>query len=184
MDSNVLRLLHDRHASRAIATKAVPEEIVDDLVEAVRLAPSCYNRQPWRYIFITGVEGLKKGRAALSGGNAVWAARAPLLIAGYSRKSDDCVTSDGRAYYQFDLGLSVMNLMLAATEHGLTARPMAGFDAAAISEAFALGDEDEPLVMIAVGYPDKDESALPEDKRGRGSEPRVRKAAEEIVRRV
>lgn len=184
MESSVLDLLIKRHASRAIATRAIPEEVVAELVEAARLAPSCYNRQPWRYIFMTGATSLASGRAVLSGGNAVWASRAPLLIAAYSRKKDDCVTSDGRAYYQFDLGLSVMSLMLAATERGLTARPMAGFDTAAASEAFALEEEDELLVIIAVGYPDEDESYLPEDKRGRDRQPRVRKDPGEIVRRL
>lgn len=184
MDSTILRLLQDRHASRAIATTAVPEEIVAELVEAARMAPSCYNRQPWRYIFLTGEAVLAAGRAALSGGNAVWASRAPLLIIAYSRRRDDCVTGDGRAYYQFDMGLSVMSLMLMATERGLTARPMAGFDVVAIKVAFSLEAEDEPLVMIAVGYPDDDESYLPEDKRGRDNQPRVRKGAGEIVRRA
>lgn len=184
MENSVLDLLTKRHASRAIATRAIPDEVVGELVEAARLAPSCYNRQPWRYIFITGETSLAIGRAALSGGNAVWASRAPLLIAAYSRKEDDCVTSDGRAYHQFDLGLSVMSLMLAATERGLTARPMAGFDVVAVREAFALEEDDEPLVMIAVGYPDEDESYLPEEKRGRDRQPRVRKDAGEIVRRL
>ncbi|MHB1382323.1 MAG: nitroreductase family protein [Thermoleophilia bacterium] len=183
MDSSIIDLLYKRHASRAIATQAIPEEVVAELVEAARLAPSCYNRQPWRYIFMTTDAALALGRAALSGGNAVWASRAPLLIAAYSRKKDDCVTSDGRAYHQFDLGISVMSLMLMATERGLTARPMAGFDAAAVRGAFALKEEDEPLVMIAVGYPDEDESYLPEDKQGRDRQPRVRKDAGEIVRR-
>lgn len=184
MESDVLRLLNARHASRAIAATRIPEAAVDELIEAARLAPSCFNRQPWRFIFMTGEEALAKGRAVLSGGNAVWAGRAPLLIAAYSRASDDCVMGDGREYHQFDLGLSVMNLMLMATERGLTARPMAGFDAEAVREAFGLDREDEPLVMIAVGYQDEDESYLPEGKRGRGDQPRVRKEADEIVRRL
>ena len=106
-----------------------------------------------------------------------------MLIAGYSRKDDDCVIKDGRAYYQFDLGLSVMNLILLATERGLTARPMAGFEPDVVRDAFDLDEADEPLVMIAVGYPDDDESYLPEGKQGLGSKPRERKAKEDIVRR-
>ena len=183
-DNTVIRLLNQRYASRAISTEAIPEAVVGELVEAARLAPSCYNRQPWRYIFMTGEEALAKGRAALSGGNAVWGQRAPLLIAAYARKSNDCITGDGRSYYQFDLGLSVMNLMLAATERGLTARPVAGFDPAVIRESFALEEEDQPLIMVVVGFPDDDESYLPEDKRGRGLKPRARKTAGEIVRRI
>lgn len=184
MESELLRLLARRHASRAIDATPIPGSVIDELVEAARLAPSCFNHQPWRYIFMNSEEALASGRAALAGGNAVWADRAPLLIAVYSRASDDCIMGDGREYHQFDVGLSVMSLMLMATERELTARPLAGFDPEVIREAFGLDDEDEPLVMIAVGYQDDDESYLPENKRGRGSKPRERKAADAIVRRV
>ena len=184
MDSSVLKLLRDRHASRAISTRPISNEIVDELVEAARLAPSCFNNQPWRYIFMRSDSALAVGREALSAGNATWATRAPLLIACLTRKSDDCVIKDDRAYHQFDLGLSVMNIMLLATERGLTARPMAGFKPEAIRSGFDLGDDDEPFLMLAVGYPDDDESFLPEGKRGMGDKPRSRKQADEIVRIV
>lgn len=184
MESTVIGLLKNRHASRAISTRAIPADIVDELAEAARLTPSCFNKQPWRYIFMTGDDALAKGREMLTGANAVWASRAPLLIAAYSRKDDDCVTQDGRAYYQFDLGMSVMNVMLMATERGLTARPMAGFDPSGIINAFGLGEENEPLVMIAVGYPDEDESHLPEKMQGLGGKPRVRKDPGEIVNKL
>ena len=36
----------------------------------------------------------------------------PLLVVGHVRREDDCVSSDGRAFYQFDLGMAVMNLRL------------------------------------------------------------------------
>jgi nitroreductase len=184
MESTVIKLLKNRHASRAISSRPIPAEVVDELAEAARLAPSCYNKQPWRYIFMTGDEALVKGRGVLSGPNAAWASRAPLLIAAYARKDDDCVTPDGRAYYQFDLGMSVMNLMLMATERGLTARPMAGFDPAGVTNAFDLGEENEPLVMIAVGYPDENEGHLPRQMQGLGGKPRVRKDLGEIVKRL
>jgi nitroreductase len=182
MESHVLQLLARRHASRAIAPRPIDPAIIDELVDAARLAPSCFNKQPWRFLVLVGDEALAKGRAALSASNAVWAARAPVLIATYARRDDDCVLKDGRAYYHFDTGLAVMNLMLAATERGLTARPMAGFRPAALKEAFALADADEPVVMLAVGYPDDDESHLPEEKRGLDAAPRARKAAGEIAR--
>ena len=184
MDSTVIKLLQNRHASRAIATKPIPGEIIDELAEAARLTPSCYNKQPWRYIFMTGDEALTKGRGLLTGSNTAWATRAPLLIAAYAREEDDCVVPDGRAYYQFDLGMSVMNLMLMATERGLTARPMAGFDPAGTRDAFDLDENDEPLVMVAVGYPDDDEGHVPEQMRGLGGKPRVRKDVSDIVKRL
>lgn len=177
----ILELLHKRYATRAISSTALPREILDDLAEAARLTPSCYNKQPWRFLFVTSEAGRNKTVAALSPGNRPWAGRAPLLIVAFARAADDCQLPDGRQYYQFDLGMAVMNLILAATEHDLVARPMAGFDPAAVRRAFGLADADEPLVILAVGRPSEDESHLPERYKGLDRNLRERKPVGEIV---
>ena len=182
--SKVIEFLKTRKASRAIETRELPGDVVHDLIEAARLAPSCFNNQPWRFLFLEGHDALVKGREALSEGNRLWASRAPLLVVGYSRRQDDCLPKDGRQYHEFDLGLACANLMLAATEHGLTCRPMAGFDPAAVRRSFDLADDQCPLVMLAVGYESEDESFLPKEKRGLGKLPRTRKGAGESVKRL
>lgn len=182
MANPIIHLLNRRHASRAIDTKPLPESVVAEIAEAARLTPSCFNKQPWRFLFLTSEEGLEKGREALSGANGKWANRAPLLIVGYSRKEDDCVIDDGRAYHQFDLGMSVMNLMLSATHHDLVARPMAGFSPAKIKELFDLSAQEEPLIMIAVGYKSSDDSHVSDAYKEIAKKPRTRKSVEEIIK--
>ncbi len=184
MASKLIELLKARSASRAIETRKIPDEVVRGLIDAARLAPSCFNNQPWRFLFLEGHDALVKGREALSEGNRLWASRAPLLIVAYSRREDDCLPKDGRQYHEFDLGMACMNLMLAATEHGLTCRPMAGFDPAALRESFSLAEDDKPLVMFAVGYGSADEGFLPKEKQGLGKLPRTRKGVGEIVKRL
>jgi nitroreductase len=181
MHNSVLELLRDRHATRSIDPLPLTREVIDDLVEAARLTPSCYNNQPWRFLFLIRPEDREAGVAALTPGNRVWAERAPLLVVGHVRREDDCISGDGRTYYQFDLGLAVMNLMLSATAHGLVARPMAGFEPPEVQRAFGLPDDAEPLVMVAVGWPATDEGHLPEALRGKGQQPRERVDAGAIV---
>ncbi|MBN1655793.1 MAG: nitroreductase family protein [Deltaproteobacteria bacterium] len=184
MNNPIVDLLNKRHASRAIDTKPLAEKVVAEMAEAVRLTPSCYNKQPWRFLFLTSKEGLEKGRQALTGPNLKWASTAPLLIVGYSRKEDDCVLNDGRAYHEFDLGMSAMNLMLSATHHDLVARPMAGFDPTKVRELFGLSPEEEPLVMIAVGNKASDDSHVPDSYKQIAQQPRSRKPVEEIIKRL
>lgn len=181
--SQIIDLLNNRLATRSISSESLPPQIVDELIEAARLTPSCFNNQPWRYLFISGQEALAKGRETLATGNQAWAARAPLLIIGYTRVDDDCVIKD-RAYHQFDLGLSVMNIILAATEHGLVARPMAGFSPSGARKAFGLATIDQPFVAIAVGKPSTEEDHLPDRYRGIQDKARERKPADEIVTRL
>ncbi|MFH1010120.1 MAG: nitroreductase family protein [bacterium] len=184
MDNPILSLLRARKATRAISQESLPENVIAELIEAVRLTPSCYNNQPWRFLFLESPDALAKGHEALSSGNRVWASRAPLLVVGYSRRDDDCVLPDGRAYHEFDLGLSVMNLMLAATHHDLVARPMAGFEPEKIKQLFELDADAEPLVMIAIGRPSDDESHLPDRYKDMDKKPRQRKEVLEIVKRL
>lgn len=182
-NSKTVQILKDRHATRSISEEKLDEKIISDILEAARLAPSCYNKQPWRYLVLESEEAREKGSLVLSDGNRPWASRAPLLIIGYSQEKNDCVLP-GRLYHQFDLGLSVMNLMLAATEHDLVARPMAGFDPDKARELFALEAEDQPLVMLAIGKPAEDEAHLADHYKGLKDQPRERKATEEIARRL
>ena len=129
-------------------------------------------------------EALDKGRQTLAKANRIWASRAPLLVVGYSRREDDCVLGDGRAYHQFDLGMSVMNMILAATRHRLLARPMAGFDPSGVRGLFGLNEEDEPLVIVAFGYPSADDGHLPERYRSMDKKTRERKEASAIAVRL
>jgi nitroreductase len=182
MKFRIIELLKLRKATRAISPEPLPDKTIDALIEAARLTPSCYNNQPWRYIFMRSPDALEKGRSALSEGNRVWADKAPLLVAVYSKPEDDCVIKDGRAYHQFDVGMSVMNLMLAATELGLVARPIAGYDPVKIKQLYSLADADQVICMIVIGKPAADDSYLPEKIRSYDKKPRERKPAADIAK--
>ena len=184
MNNPIIELLRARKAGRSISREPLPENIITELIESVRLTPSCYNNQPWRFLFLESSEALAKGHDALTAGNRAWAARAPLLVIGYSRREDDCIIPDGRAYHEFDLGMSVMNMMLAATVRNLVARPMAGFNPGKIKELFKLSPDTQPLVMLAIGLPSDDESHLPDRYKGADKKPRERKEASEIIQRL
>lgn len=178
--NEVINLLQKRHATRSISSKALGENVIDILAEAARLTPSCYNKQPWHFLFLLSKEALQNGSQLLAEGNHAWASRAPLLVLAWTKQEDDCVLDD-RVYHQFDLGLSVMNIMLAATAQNLVARPMAGFDAKAAKEMFSLDEDAQPLVMLAIGEPASDTDHLPEHVKNADKQPRQRKAVSEIV---
>lgn len=178
----VLDLLNKRRSTRAIKTVPMPIGFLETLAEAARMGPSCANNQPWRFLFCADEASRTKAAEALTGGNVAWAPRAPLLVIGYANKENDCQSSHDRNYYQFDLGMSVMNIMLCATAMGLVARPMAGFKPEVLRENFEFAEGDEPLIMLAIGYPAHDESHVPEKFQGIEEKPKVRKPVEEVVK--
>lgn len=147
---DVLAAIKARRAYRSLEPVAITAGLIRDLAEAAALAPSCFNQQPWRYIFVDDPEGLGKMHQALSRGNE-WARRSSLIIAVAGRREDDCTMKDGREYFLFDTGLSCAGLILRATELGLVAHPIAGFDPILVKEALEIPAEMTAIALIVVG---------------------------------
>ncbi len=171
--TQILKILSVRKATRAFSSTKLSEEIINQLMEAARLSASCFNNQPWRFLFLTEESALEKGRYALSKGNS-WAKAVPLLVVGFTKPELDCQLPDGREYYQFDLGMAVQNILLQATELNLVARPMAGFSPDIIRQEFDIPKEFEITIMIAIGF-EGDINDLDEKLQAKLREPRKRK---------
>ena len=49
---NVWEAINERRSIRKFAPESVPEAMVEQMLEAARLAPSASNRQPWRFLVV------------------------------------------------------------------------------------------------------------------------------------
>ncbi|HEX9906879.1 MAG TPA: nitroreductase family protein [Thermoplasmata archaeon] len=155
----VSEAIRKRRARRAIDTRPVEDDKVEALVEAVRLSASCFNNQPWRIVLCKGHESLEAIKGALSKGNQ-WATRAPLILVVAAKDPDDCKLSDRRDYYLFSVGLSIGQLELRATELGLIAHPIAGYDPLKAKEILGIPPEYVIITLVIVAYPSDDQSLL------------------------
>lgn len=138
-----------RRATRSLAPAAITSDLVRDLASHARLAPSCSNNQPWRFVFVFDPERLEAMKPVFNRGNR-WCQAASLMIAVFSRKEDDGVIGD-REYHLFDTGLAVGFLILRATELGLIAHPIAGYDPDMTREVLGIPDEYQVITIILVG---------------------------------
>jgi nitroreductase len=150
-----------RRATRALDEKPVSDGLISELIGAMRLSPSCNNNQPWRVVVARDQASLGAVKSFLTKGN-VWATKAPLIFVISARLDDDCKLADRRDYYLFSTGLAVGEMMLRATELGLIAHPIAGFDAAAIKEKLGIPLEHVLITLVICGYPGADVSLLSE----------------------
>lgn len=148
-DDGVNPLIQARRAWRALSPEPVPREALERLVEAAHLAPSCFNNQPWRFVVAQG-EALEKVKAALPGGN-YWAKPAPAILALASHRDLDCKLSDNRDYFLFGCGMATGFLMVQATQMGLVAHPIAGYDPVAVKEALGIPPDYVLITLIVVG---------------------------------
>jgi nitroreductase len=146
---NVHEAIEARRAYRSLGPAEISDDLVRDLARHARLAPSCNNNQPWRFVFVRGAAALAGLHEALTPGNA-WMKAAPMLIAVCGRTEDDCVIKD-REYLLFGLGLASAFLILRATELGLVAHPVAGFSPKKTREALGIPEDHRVITLIAVG---------------------------------
>lgn len=150
-----------RRATRALDERPISDGLISELIDAMRLSPSCNNNQPWRVVVARDPASLEAVRTSLTKGN-VWASKAPVILVVCARIDDDCKLADRRDYYQFSTGLAVGEMLLRATELGLIAHPIAGYDALAIKEKLGIPADHVLITLVICGHPGTDVSLLSE----------------------
>lgn len=158
--------------------KKVSREQVEEMIRAASLAPSWKNSQTARYYVAMSEDVVKRVKeTCLPEFNRINCGDAPVLIvaayvknhSGYER--DGSPSNElGNGWGCYDLGMHNENLILKAKELGLDTLVMGIRDADRLRELFSIGDDQEVVSVIAVGYGNKEPQMPP------------RKAVEEIVR--
>lgn len=174
----VKHAIETRRARRILDAAPIPHEDIMELVQAMRLSPSCNNNQPWRVVAVYDEGPLQELKEAMTKGN-VWAQKAPLIFAICARTDDDCTLADRRDYFLFDCGMAVGEMMLRATEMGLIAHPIAGYDALGAKRALGVPDDHVLITLINVGRPGTDASMLSEKQLWAEKERPARRATSE-----
>lgn len=159
---DVKQAIEERRAFRSLEPVEITDELVEDLASAASLAPSCFNNQPWRFVFAYDPGVLKALHGTLSRGNE-WAQKASMIIAAFSKKDMDC-DLHGREYYLFGVGMATAFLVLRATELGLVAHPIAGYREDQVKEALGIPEDMTVITLIMVGKHSEEISPLLSDK--------------------
>ncbi len=179
--AQLLEAIDKRRAYRALSEKPVESEVKERLMEAATYAPSCSNKQPWRFVLADEDAARRKVAETLPGGN-YWAEKAPLYVLAVTKPDLDCNLKDRREYALFDVGMAVMNLQLQAVEEGLRAHPIAGFNDVELKKAFGIPDEYILITVVVIGYPG-DPSTLSEKHLESENSKRVRTEKEKVISR-
>jgi nitroreductase len=156
------QLLHKRYSGYKFdPTRPLSHDQLKEIVEAGQLAPSSYNQQPWVFIVCdrtTNPEAYNKALSCLVEFNQNWAKNAPVLVIGIAATKSSH-NAEVNAWAQYDTGAAAFAMMLQATSMGMMAHQMGGFDAQKIKQLFALPDSYEPMSVMAIGYPSKEETS-------------------------
>ena len=152
-------LIKIRQSVRKYQAKAVEKEKLQQLIEAVRLAPSASNSQPWKLILVDEPE-LKDKVARATFSQAVsfnkFAPEAP-VIAVLTIEKPKLISQIGgriknREFPLIDIGIAAENFCLQAAELGLGTCILGWFDEKAIKKLLNIPRKTRIGLLITLGY--------------------------------
>jgi nitroreductase len=139
----MLDIIKSRRSIRRFQDKPIPPDVIQDLLEAARWAPSGGNSQPWAFLVIQDPTGLRKVKMFSPGlgGDPV----ALLIVC-----SDQSIEASTAI---MDVSMATQNVMLAATEKGLGSCCVRSGNQKALQLLLKLPSHMVPELTVTLGYP-------------------------------
>jgi len=149
----VLDLILNRWSSRAMSGESIDDSDLMSLFEAARWAPSSYNNQPWRFIYVKRDSSIWQDTLnLLVDANKLWAKNGAVLILAISCKYFEYNQKKCRTH-SFDTGAAVENLALQGYSMGFVVHGMEGFDYDKARLFFNISDNYDIEAVFVVGKP-------------------------------
>jgi nitroreductase len=178
-DHEISPIFVNRWSPRAMSGEEIGREELLRLFEAARWAPSCFNNQPWRFLYaLRNTAHWETFYGLLTESNKVWCKNAAALIVAVSKTTFDHSGKPARTH-SYDTGAAWGYLALQGSFMGLVVHGMQGFSYDRAREVLRVGDEYQVEAMAAVGRPGRKED-LPPSLQEREF-PSGRKKLEQIV---
>ena len=153
-----LDVIKNRRSIRKYKPDPVPDEDIEYVLNAARLAPSWKNRQCWRYVVVKNKETIKKIASARPQSQD-WLSEAPVMIVACA-DPDESGHREGKDYYLVDIGISFEHLLLAAKDRGLGTCWIGGFNEKIVKEAIGVPDNIRVVAFTPLGYPAEEKSEI------------------------
>jgi nitroreductase len=139
---DTLTCIRTKREIRDYLDKQIPEEDLQWILEAGRLAPSSKNSQPWHFIVIRNKDTLQKISNLTPTGKHI--AKAPLAIA---------VLMDGAKLPEIDGSRATQNMVLAAWSLGVGSCWVTNFYEDGVKELLDVPQRMKLVTVMPFGYP-------------------------------
>jgi nitroreductase len=146
----VLEAIKKRQSVRSYQDKEIPEDVLQQVLEAGRLAPSANNKQHWKFIVVKDLR--KKLVPACK--NQKFVEEAPVVIAGCGT-NPDYVMSNGEHAYSIDLAIALDHMSLEAASLGLGTCWIGAFYQDQVKEILGVPEDVRIVNLLTLGYPKK-----------------------------
>jgi len=152
----MLDIIKDRRSIRAYTSDRIPQEKLEKLIEAARLAPSARNLQNWKFIVVDDPAIRKQLVPACNNQPSV--ASASHVIAG--------VVDPTLKWHQVDMGIALEHIVLEAVELGLGTCWIGAFNEDDVKKVLKVPQDKKVVALLTVGYPAESPAARPRKAMG------------------
>lgn len=182
METKIEPLIDRRWSPRAFSNKSVEAEKIALLFTAASYAASCYNEQPWRFVYATKEshsELYEKLFSCMVDFNQQWAKTAPMLLLTLTRRKFK--NTGGKNHYALhDLGMAMGNMVVQAQAMDLYLHHMGGFSKERARKLLSIPNDFEIGSLLAIGYTG-DPDQLPEKIKAMENNKRERRELDQLV---
>lgn len=147
---NFQELLLARYSVRDYKPDPIEPDLLNQVLNAARFAPTAANRQPFKLIVIHSKGREDEIRRIY---NREWFSRAPIVICACGIPGLNWIRSDGRSYLDIDIAIVMDHVSLAAADLGLGTCWVASFDVEAARDLLKIPPIVEPLIFMSLGFP-------------------------------
>lgn len=177
------------------SNREIPQETLEDIIDLAAFAPSAFNLQPWRIIAVKSPAGKQRLYGVANKQDKILEAPVTLIIvgnrSGYEVKNpawselttmlQDEERVKGMQQFAYSLygtseerrikfaesnaGLLAMSIMYTAKYYDVESHAMSGVDFAALKAEFSLTENEDAVMLIALGYFDKTKTLYPRRNR-------------------
>jgi len=146
---------------RSFKAKNVPKSVLNRVLEAVRIAPSGSNRQPWRFIIVKDEKVKQKLIPAC--GDQKWLAEAPVIVVACGQLfSYNRGGYMGDSSFLVDVSIGMTHLILAARNEGLGTCWIGNFDNEEVRKVLEVPEGWNVVGVTPLGYPKAGKKAFAE----------------------
>ena len=140
-----------RRSIRKFKNKSVSEEVLNNILEAGRCAPSATNKQPWHFVIARD----QKAKEAFSfGGFNKFTCDASFVVLGLYKQSEAIIEK----LSLMDVTIALQNMVIAAWVQGVGSCWMGAFDERKLKDTLNLPADSRIVGAVAFGIPDENPS--------------------------
>ena len=160
---DVMDAIERRYSCRAYEDRPIPEALLDELIQAARLAPSARNFQDWRFVVVT--DPTVKNQLCDQAIAQPFVRQAPALMVACG--CNPYVMRCGQPIAPIDVAIAMEHIVLTAASRGLGTCWIGSFDPHKVRQVLQIPSHIAIIDLLLLGWPaeaQKSPDRLPPNK--------------------